>query len=198
MEGEPGTGKTHLVRAMLTEVKDAMFVLVSPDMVSSLSGPELLPLLLAHRSNQTGPIILILEDADKCLVTRAGDNINSIQSLLNLGDGILGSLLDLRIIATTNAKKLEMEPAIMRPGRLCKRLEVGPLEKSTACNVFNNLLPDAPLPTKLTNASKKMTLAEVYSVARDNGWRPNVRNVNEIEEDDEGDPRDFYDDEDDD
>lgn len=198
MEGEPGTGKTHLVRAMLTEVKDAMFVLVSPEMVSSLGGPELLPLLLSHRSNQAGPIILILEDADKCLVTRQGDNINSIQSLLNLGDGILGSLLDLRIVATTNAKKLEMEPAIMRTGRLCRRLEVGPLEKQTACGVFNNLLPGAPLPVKLTALTKKLTLADVYGIARENGWKPVARSVVETEEEeDTDDPREVYDDEDD-
>ena len=93
-----------------------------------------------------GPIALVLEDADRCLVTRGENNINSIQSLLNLGDGILGSLLDLRIIATTNAKKLEMEAAILRPGRLSKRLEVGALDLDTARGVFRRLLPDAKLP----------------------------------------------------
>src|SRR5208282_3867110 len=30
MRGTPGTGKTHLIRAMLLEVPDAMFVLISP------------------------------------------------------------------------------------------------------------------------------------------------------------------------
>lgn len=194
MEGEPGSGKTHLVRALLTEVKDAMFVLVSPDMVSSLGGPELLPLLLSQRSNEAGPIILILEDADKCLVTRAGDNINSIQSLLNLGDGILGSLLDLRIVATTNAKKLEMEPAIMRPGRLCKRIEVGALNQKSATDIFNRLLPEMEVPAKISS-SKKHTLAEIYSIARECGWNPPAREIKNIS-DDEGDPRevDDYDD----
>ena len=33
MRGAPGTGKTHLIRAMLLEVPDAMFVLISPEMV---------------------------------------------------------------------------------------------------------------------------------------------------------------------
>jgi len=174
MEGEPGTGKTHLVRAMLMDVPDAMFVLVSPEMVTHLGGPELLPLLLSHRHNQTGPIILILEDADKCLVTRQGDNINSIQSLLNLGDGILGSLLDLRIVATTNAKKLEMEQAILRPGRLSRRLEVGSLDLNTARGVFSALCPEAEIPSAL-NSSKRVTLAEVYAMARKAGWEPKSR-----------------------
>jgi hypothetical protein len=195
IEGEPGTGKTHLVRAFLMDVPDAMFVLVSPEMVSQLDGPQLLPLLLSHRRNQEGPIILVLEDADKCLVVRQGDNINSIQSLLNLGDGILGSLLDIRIIATTNAKKLEMEPALMRPGRLSRRLEVGALDLKTAKNVFLNLCPAVEFPESLRE-KKKATLAEVYIAARNAGWEPPVR---KNEEDDEADPRgSYYDDMDDD
>jgi hypothetical protein len=194
MEGEPGTGKTHLVRAMLMDVPDGMFVLVSPDMVTHLGGPELLPLLLSHRHNQNGPIILILEDADRCLVTRQGDNINSIQSLLNLGDGILGSLLDLRIVATTNAKKLEMEQAILRPGRLSRRLEVGSLDLSTARGVFTALCPEAEMPAQLLG-SKKATLAEVYSLARKAGWEPESRKKDAALEEDEGDPRpEAYDD----
>jgi hypothetical protein len=179
MEGEPGTGKTHLIRALLADVPDAMFVLISPDMVPSIAGPELLPLLMQNKQSYAldGPIILVLEDADRCLVRREADNISSIQALLNLGDGIVGSLLDLRIIATTNAKKLEMESAILRPGRLSKRMEVGALDAYTARNVFGRLLPGKPLPELLMSQSDKfkMTLAEVYGLARQNGWEPEAR-----------------------
>jgi hypothetical protein len=197
LEGEPGTGKTHMVRALLLDVPDAMFVLVSPDMVTALGGPELLPLLLSHKhSYATGPIILILEDADRCLVTRQGDNINSIQSLLNLGDGILGSMLDLRIIATTNAKKLELEPAILRPGRLSKRLEVGALDTETAIGIVKALLPDNETALKDKRLfANKVTLAEAYSVARSHGWTPVARKEEEEEPDDDD---DFYDEDDDD
>lgn len=184
MEGEPGTGKTHLIRAMLSEVPDAMFVLVSPEMVPSLAGPELLPLLMQNKQSfaLNGPIVLVLEDADRCLVTRGEGNLNNIQSLLNLGDGILGSLLDLRIVATTNAKKLEMEAAILRPGRLSKRMEVGALDFQTARSIFKRLLPNTSLPEILVaepTMGFKMTLAEAYSLARNNGWEPEVREVKE-------------------
>jgi hypothetical protein len=199
MEGEPGTGKTHLIRALLDEVPDAMFVLVSPEMVKSLSGPELLPLLLSNKSSYAvnGPIILVLEDADQCLVTRDGANINSIQSLLNLGDGILGSLLDLRIIATTNAKKLEMEAAILRPGRLSKRLEVGALDVETAKSVFRRLLPDIKFPKELIvypgTKDFKMTLAEAYSLARKHGWEPKTREISKKKLSSDEDDSDLFD-----
>lgn len=185
LEGEPGTGKTHLIRALLLEVPDAMFILVAPDMVASLAGPELLPLLMSNKQNYSlnGPIILILEDADRCLVTRQGDNIGSIQSLLNLGDGILGSLLDLRIVATTNAKKLEIEGAILRDGRLSKRLEVGPLDLESAKKCFDHLVPGKNLedflPVSRDRDKQKVTLAQVYGLARKAGWLPESRDKKE-------------------
>lgn len=191
MRGAPGTGKTHLIRDMLLAVPDAMHVLVNPDMVTNLAGPELLPLLLSHR-HTAGPINLILEDADKCLVARDKENMNSIQSLLNLGDGILGSMLDLRIVATTNAKEIHFEEAITRPGRLSKMIEVGPLDYDTASKAFTRLCPKIKLAEQMNikaelrkaNSSFKMTLAEVYALARKNGWEAKVRKVESEDEDD--------------
>ena len=212
MRGSPGTGKTHLIRAMLNEVKDTMFVLIPPNMITNLAGPELLSLLTQYRSSSNGCIVLVLEDADKCLVARGDDNINTIQSLLNLGDGILGSLLDLRIIATTNADKLNMDPAIMRPGRLNKILDVEPLDLNTARSVFKRLLPTLDEPKELKSyvklgveklkvlnsseeealikedismqATFKMSLAEVYALARKYGWQPEARKIS-LENDNE-------------
>ncbi len=189
MSGTPGTGKTHLIRAMLLEVPDAMFVLISPEMVTNIAGPQLLPLLMNYRGGTKGPIVLVLEDADKCLVQRGKDNMSSIQSLLNLGDGILGSLLDLRIVATTNAQELQMEEALMRPGRLSKHIKVGVLDRGTATGIFKRLCPKKrTLPKVLTEGSDfKMTLAEAYSLARKNGWKPGVRKIEVDKAEDEED-----------
>lgn len=189
MRGPAGTGKTHLIRAMLLQVPDAMFVLISPEVVTNLAGPELLPLLMNYRGGSTGPIVLILEDADRCLVARADENMSLIQSLLNLGDGILGSLLDVRIVATTNADELKMEQAIMRPGRLSKMLDVDHLDPLTAQQIFRRLLPDVAFPVEINGSTNpkdfKVTLAEVYSMARKNGWTPASRKVDETTEEDE-------------
>jgi hypothetical protein len=178
MRGPAGTGKTHLIRAMLLEVPDAMFVLISPEVVTTLAGPELLPLLMNYRGSTTGPIVLVLEDADKCLVARENTDMNSIQALLNLGDGILGSLLDMRIVATTNADEFKMDAAITRPGRLSKMLDVNSLDLTTAQKIFDRLLPDASVPKELVenpHVAFKMSLAEVYALARKYGWTPALR-----------------------
>jgi len=189
MRGPAGTGKTHLIRAMLLQVPDAMFVLISPEVVTNLAGPELLPLLMNYRGGSTGPIVLVLEDADRCLVTRGDENMSLIQSLLNLGDGILGSLLDIRIVATTNADELKLDKAVTRPGRLSKMLDVNHLDFETACSIFTRLLPSAALPDNLKQDNPhnrlQMTLAEVYSLARQNGWTASPRKPKENEDKDE-------------
>lgn len=169
LEGLPGTGKTHIVRALLGDIKNSLVVLVNPDMVKELAGPNLLPLLLRQQSISNKSITLILEDADKCLVARKDSNDTSIiQSLLNLSDGILGSLLDIRVVATTNAKTFTIDPAILRPGRLSKRIAVGSLTKKEAQNTFKNILPSF----KGSPITKASTLAEIYSLAREKGWLP--------------------------
>jgi hypothetical protein len=172
LAGEPGTGKTYLVRSLLSEVPKASFIVVPPHLVEELGSPDILPSLTAAKDEIEGPMILILEDADQCLVPRQqasnkNGNMNSISSLLNLGDGILGSVLDLRIIATTNAEAIEMDPAIRRPGRLCTYSHVGPLSSSEAAQVLSRLLGK-----KIAEGTKENTLAEIYLKARKLGWKP--------------------------
>lgn len=189
LEGIPGSGKTFIVRGLLMDVEQAMFVIIPASTVPSLAGPELLPMLLKHKESygDNGPIILILEDADQCLVPRQSDNISSISSLLNLGDGILGSLLDIRIIATTNAKQEKMDQAILRPGRLSKRIEVNALPFDQANSIFQRLVEkDIQLPSKektigfrTLGGNSTYTLAEIYGFARENGWKPPVSEIKE-------------------
>lgn len=189
MRGPAGTGKTHLIRAMLLQVPDAMFVLISPEVITNLAGPELLPLLMNYRGGATGPIVLVLEDADRCLVARGDENMSLIQSLLNLGDGILGSLLDIRIVATTNADELRLDKAVTRPGRLSKMIDVNVLDPLTAQRIFRRLLPDADFPVEINGSTNpkdfNVTLAEVYALARKNGWTPAARKAEAVPEDDE-------------
>ena len=168
MAGEPGTGKTYLVRSLLADIPKAAFVVVPSHMVKELGSPALLPALAgARHGGMDGPMALIIEDADKVLVNREAGDMSAISSLLNLGDGILGSVLDVRIIATTNAKVLEMDAATRRKGRLCAYVDVGPVDPEQAETIVQRLVPGS---TK--RPAKRVTLAEVYSHARDIGWKP--------------------------
>jgi SpoVK/Ycf46/Vps4 family AAA+-type ATPase len=167
MAGVPGGGKTFLARSLLSEVPKAAFVVVPPHLVRELGSPELLPALASARHDGlSGPICLIVEDADQVLVNRQAGDMSAISSLLNLGDGILGNVLDVRILATTNASKIDMDPATRRKGRLCSYVEVNQLKPDHAEQIVRRLTGKSITP------NKDVTLAEVYGKARDLGWKP--------------------------
>lgn len=152
------------MRSLLSAVKNAVFVVVPPQLVPELGSPDILPALTSAKSEVNGPICLILEDADRVLVNRKEGDMSSIAAMLNLGDGILGAVLDIRIVATTNAAQLEMDPATRRPGRLCRYLQVNPLEPTIANGVYTRLVQ------KPFTFQSPTSLAEVYARARDAGW----------------------------
>lgn len=162
-EGDPGTGKTYLIRGLVEELKEEiMFVIIPPNYIARMSEPSIISSLLAILNlKRSKRVVFLLEDADACLLPRKVDNINTISNLLNLSDGILGSICDLRLIATTNAKKPEVDPALMRAGRLCRYIEVGKLGTEQASKVFTRLTG------KHKSFAKSISLAEVYFLARD-------------------------------
>ena len=177
VDGLPGVGKSYLIRGILNEINYGTCVLVPVSMLENLDKPTLIPLLMKQKQKRqlvgpriekadtTGkhkPIILIIEDADSVLVPRQADNMSAISSLLNYTDGIFGSLFDLRIIATTNAHHVEIESALLRPGRLLKRIHVDLLKPSRAEEVFESLTK------KTMSFPKPVSLATVYSIANGN------------------------------
>jgi hypothetical protein len=188
-DGCPGTGKTYLIRALLSDLPHLKFMILPSNMMSSLTGPDLLAALVdASDSNDDNneaflkkldsgedvtsestkpgrkkPLILIIEDADSCLAARSSDNVSSISSALNLSDGIIGNLLDLRIVATTNIELDEIDPAIMRPGRLSQRIEVGKLDPKQAEDVYKRLGGKEEIDWK---EKKFVPLSDVYSLAK--------------------------------
>lgn len=168
LDGKPGTGKTFLVRGLLDEVKDVIFVIVPANLIAELAQPGMIPALVGlHQSRGDKPMVFLIEDADECLAPRMGDNMSSVSVILNLGDGILGQLLDVRIVATTNAHHQDVDEAIKRPGRLSAMVHVGPLGAAKANEVYKRLTGTTE--EKITG---KASLAEVYQMARDTGWTP--------------------------
>lgn len=161
LEGPPGTGKTYLVRALMNAVSNSKFVIVPPHLVASLSDPNLILTFLNEMDSGIGPIILVLEDADTCLSQRKAENMNSISSILNLSDGIIGSLLDLRIVATTNTPASEFDPALLRKGRMSAHMKIDKLNSDHIIKIWNRIAGnkiELPVPIESIN-----TVAEVYS-----------------------------------
>lgn len=171
MEGPPGTGKSYLIRSLVSSL-NATFVFVPASILGNLTGPELVPAIL-NESTAEHPIVLILEDADVALVARERDgNLSKLSEVLNIGDGIFGQLLDIRIIATTNSSYTKFDTAITRPGRLCRHVVTGPLEAIKIQKILETLGSNVKW-RKESNG----TLADVYRKARDSGWNPESSKV---------------------
>ncbi len=164
--GPPGTGKTYLIRAILQAADNSICVVVPSGLIQELSSPSVIPSLIELRKSKGKdvPIVFLVEDADECLVSRQDGNMSAISAVLNLCDGILGSLLDIRIIATTNADKMQLDRALIRPGRLSANVEVQALPYEKAEQVLKRLSPDMELP--LPRKQNVFTLAEIYNLSK--------------------------------
>jgi len=158
IHGPPGTGKTYMVRSMINAIKKTQCVLVPSQYVPEFTKPSLGNFLIKRRK----PTCLIIEDADQLLVQRMADNITAINSMLNLTDGMFGMVADVRLICTTNARRLEMDPALLRKGRLLDQIHVDELDPAKAGEIYTRLTGLEPAPHM-----KAKTLADVYAAARE-------------------------------
>jgi hypothetical protein len=172
LHGPRGTGKTYLLQAFVHAMAKCLFVLVPPHMVSSLGDPEIVRVLGGQRemlgADAGVPFVLLIEDADQCVSVRMNDNLATVSTLLNTTDGLLGKELDLRVIVTTNADKIEFDPALIRDGRLCTDMPLEPLGAEHATSVLRRLLgPEA----EVEALPGPLSLAQVYKLARRRGWK---------------------------
>lgn len=155
MIGPPGCGKSYLILQMLHEV-DAKFIMVPQPLLSQLMSPGFTDLLINQHADGASKLILVLEDADHSLLQRGSDNLSELQAILNLSEGIIGGGLNLQVIATSNAAKVEIDPALKRNGRLGALLEFSSLDAAEASRVHKRLSGDE------VTYDKPTTLADIY------------------------------------
>ena len=162
LDGPPGTGKTYLIRSLIYRVmNDCAVVIIPPHLTTKISDPEFFSLFLNESRDR--PLMLVIEDADACLAPRGSDNISTVSSMLNYTDGILGNVLDMRIVASTNAVYQDLEGALLRPGRLLGRFNIEAMDFAASQVIYNRLTDNGSYRFKPGN---KYTLADVYQKAK--------------------------------
>ncbi|WP_213736044.1 AAA family ATPase [Bradyrhizobium sp. dw_411] len=138
--GQPGTGKTYALRALLREWQswcDAAFITDAERFVGG--APTYLFQVarfgggrVAAQANKRSKLI-ILEDAGELMTTEARATTGQgFSRLLNLTDGLMGQGLDVIVLITTNEPLSAMHPAVLRPGRCLSEMEFGPLSVEAA------------------------------------------------------------------
>lgn len=165
LDGPPGTGKSFMIRSLIHDAK-GIHIIIPGSCVDQLSSPNFLTIL--HGAHEPGkPIVLIIEDADMVVANRNAGNLRVLSDVLNIGDGLLGQMLDIRVVASTNASRLQMDAAITRPGRMCRHVTIGDFDQDHAQKVWNRLTEG-----KGGELKKGIyTLAELYRMSRGDEWQ---------------------------
>ena len=100
--------------------------------------------------------VLILEDAESILLRRGDDNREKVATLLNLTDGMLGDALGLHVVCTLNSELADLDPALLRPGRLVAHRDFQLLNRAEARRLATHLEQPAP-------AGDHVSLAEFFN-----------------------------------
>jgi len=134
--GPPGTGKTMLARAVATESQANFISIKGPEFLSKWVGEsEKAVRDTFRRARQAAPSVVFLDEIDSIAPTRAGGSSDShvtervISQILTELDG-LEPLNSVIVIAATNRPDI-IDPALLRPGRFDRMVEVGLPDETT-------------------------------------------------------------------
>jgi hypothetical protein len=148
---KPGNGKTNYLRHIVGHCnKNVIFI--PSGMAESLSDPTFINLLIEEAKGQ----ILLIEDAERAIVSRDASQNTAVSTLLNISDGLLSDVLNLQIICTFNTDIRNIDNALLRPGRLLSKYQFNDLELDKA----NKLSKHLGFNRSYSNATP---LAEIYN-----------------------------------
>ena len=159
--GLPGTGKTTYIKYLASQV-DRDFIYIPTTMVETFtSDPNCLSVLIQKPNS-----VIILEDAEKAIMKRHGDGMDSsaVSSLLNLSDGIMSDILKTSVILTYNCPKNEIDSALRRKGRLQVDYEFTALNITDAKKLAKSLKYSKKT---IDGIKKAMSVADIYNLEKD-------------------------------
>lgn len=150
MLGVPGSGKTTMIRGMLSHTKKS----------ATLTYHEKILQQDAFFVNwlQSKDTFLVIEDADTLLLPRSDGN-DLMARFLNMGDGLMG-FKNKKIVFSTNLSNVsDIDDALTRPGRCFDILKFRSLERYEATILAEKIgveLPDG----------NQFTVSEIFAAKR--------------------------------
>ena len=159
--GEPGTGKTSLIKHLISKYKESSFVFMDGTILANTPQHKLMSYFLDNQNT-----IFILEDCEKALKDRndvySGYN-NVMPILLNITDGVIADVLGIKLICTFNTSLDKIDKALLRKGRLSLKYEFKKLTKDKVANILGH------------SVDKDMSLAEIYNIEEENDFSKKIQ-----------------------
>ena len=139
LHGPPGTGKTLLVKAVANE-SDANFILLNgPEIMSKFYGESEKKIRdIFDEAEKTAPSIIFIDEIDAIAPKR--EDVNGeverrvVSQILTMMDGLKGRGKVIVIGATNRINALD--PALRRPGRFDREIEVGVPDKKGRLSIL--------------------------------------------------------------
>ena len=154
LHGDPGTGKTSYIKHLISKFEDKEFIFIQNDFVKDLLKPAFISFLLNNKN-----AVLIIEDAEKVVITRENASDDSVVStLLQLTDGLFSDFLNIKIICTFNTTIDRLDKALLRKGRMIAKYKFSPLAPEKAAALARKLGHE--------NVTGSLTLADIFGLSK--------------------------------
>lgn len=160
--GEPGTGKSSVIKTLIEKYPKKEFVFVDGSLLETSTHNQLVSYFIENENT-----VFILEDCEKVLLSRNEGYNPIINTLLNITDGIIGDVLNIKIICTFNTSLSKIDKALLRKGRLSLKYEFKKLKSDKVSKLLGK------------KVNEDMLLADVYNIDEINDYST-TKNNNKI------------------
>ncbi|GAA5794837.1 hypothetical protein HPULCUR_000185 [Helicostylum pulchrum] len=161
--GPPGTGKTSLVQSVASKIKMNVAII-------SLSGSmddEKFNVMLQEVPRNS---ILVMEDIDHCIIKDPNSENDTssgkitMSGLLNALDGVIAQEGSMVFMTCNDVNRLQ--PALLRPGRIDMKMELGYADKSQIIKMFMRFMGEDDIiedeEDSENNEKKKVVISESF------------------------------------
>lgn len=146
--GPPGSGKTHLARAVANEVDARFYYINGPDVIGSYTGETEANLRrMFSEASHHAPSIIFIDELDAIAPKRGETGAHAdtriVTQLLSLMDGL--TRVDSVIVIGTTNRIDTVDGALRRPGRFDREIFIGPPDAEGRLEILHIQTREMPL-----------------------------------------------------